>query len=177
MSVEARVRALAAKWRESARFLASLNNDLPTTKQDIVRFRHCAEEVEEALRAAPASAPPEAEQCLCGECCGDGFDMFPHKESAPPEPTCTQQQHVWVEYETVCQCGDKRLISAPAPLPAPTAEQDRATVENYRRPWGGLGFGGIWTGLMAGFAPAETDRSSTGTFDQGGPVFGEDRDD
>ncbi len=26
-----------------------------------------------------------------------------------------------------------------------------------------------WTGLMAGFAPAETDRSTTGTFDQGGP--------
>lgn len=29
----------------------------------------------------------------------------------------------------------------------------------------------VWAGLMAGFTPAPTDRTSTGTFDQGGPVW------
>ncbi len=35
----------------------------------------------------------------------------------------------------------------------------------------------VWTGLMAGFAPAETDRSTTNSGDVGGPIFGEDCDD
>lgn len=43
---------LTAKWRESARFLEGLpaTQILPSVRQDIARFRHCADEVESALR-------------------------------------------------------------------------------------------------------------------------------
>ena len=52
---------------------------------------------------------------------------------------------------------------------APTVERHAlggtATIR-----WGGAAhIGARWTGLMAGFTPAPTDRTSTGTFDQGGP--------
>jgi hypothetical protein len=63
---------------------------------------------------------------------------------------------------------------APAPRPAPTA----AYVPTYED---GIGWGSharrrgaspasVWTGQMAGFAPAATDRTTTNSGDVGGPT-------
>ena len=63
---------------------------------------------------------------------------------------CGLSRNKLAKSKTECTVHDWKDVDCP---------QCQATVPNPS----------VWTGQMKGFAPAETDRTSTGTFDQGGP--------
>lgn len=57
-------RDLLTTWRNSANFLEGLpaTKDLASARQDVIRFRRCADELEAAL--ASPSVPQPATECL-----------------------------------------------------------------------------------------------------------------
>ena len=118
--------ALVVKWRAQGQRAARHPIDHPEA-QRAEAIRQCADELEAALRSAPASAPPEPAQVPpppllvpLPQFAADGKTV-----EWPDEHRRLKYSQMDLDAQTKPLHAEiERLRSAPAPLPAPTAEPD-----------------------------------------------------